>query len=80
MTEFRSPAVALSIIRMSALISTSENDGVQTDSGNERRKVNRESDRETKRADRCGRSYFFSASLNGDYHPSSGFAPGILIS
>ena len=30
MTEFRSPAVALSIIEMSALISTSENDRGQT--------------------------------------------------
>lgn len=29
MTGFRSPAVALSIIQMSVLISTSENDGVQ---------------------------------------------------
>lgn len=39
MTEFRSPAVAWSIIQMSALISTSENDGAKkSDSGNERRK------------------------------------------
>lgn len=30
MTEFRSPAVAASIIQMSALISTSENDWGQT--------------------------------------------------
>lgn len=43
MTEFRSPAVALSIIQMSALISTSENDrGQKSDSGNEMRKVKRE--------------------------------------
>lgn len=58
MTEFRSPAVALSIIQTSALISTSENDRGQTDSGNEMRKVKRELDRETKEADRCGISYF----------------------
>lgn len=36
MTEFRSPAVALSIIQTSALISTSENDRQQTARGNER--------------------------------------------
>lgn len=43
MTEFRSPAVALSIIQTSALISTSENDrGQKSDSGNKMRKVKRE--------------------------------------
>lgn len=35
MTEFRSPAVALSINQTFALISTSENDRGQTDNGNE---------------------------------------------
>lgn len=58
MTEFRSPAVALSIIQTSALISTSENDGGQTDNGNDMRKAKQELDSETKRADRCGISYF----------------------
>lgn len=42
MTEFSSPAVALSIIQTSALISTSENDrGQKPDSGNKMRKVKR---------------------------------------
>lgn len=44
------------------------------DSGNERRKVNRESDSEAKRADRCDLSYC------GDSNCSFGFALEILIS
>lgn len=55
LTGFRSPAVALSIIQTSALISTSENDVERTnsDNGNKRRKAKRELDSETKKADRC---------------------------
>lgn len=72
LTEFRSPAVALSIIQTSALISTSENDrGQKPDTGNKMRTVKR---RKIVRLKRLTGVVFatFSASLS--------FAPGMLIS
>lgn len=74
MTEFRRPAEALSIIQMPTLIGTSENDGRQTDSGNERRKVKWKIDSKTESADeRYGIS--FAAPLNSS-SSFSWFCPG----